>query len=335
MTSLARLDVLVVCRGLARGAAFWVGLAGLASPHPASAQLGVAAKTLTAALADDEATKLGLRWQSTDGHELRISDGTAALLRCTDATTCAKEGEPLPLSTGERSQLVSRLRATELFRVHSSDSDAPNDRTLILSHASTVLGTWRVPRADWPIPPDGYGLADYLDDLRRRISQAAQARKPLAVPQTVEGLRALRLQIQVEPRRRPGGRLQIESGQLRVVPEEGFVPRSPAPRAGTRPLTQDEEQHLLSLLQQARLDDLDRLIEKRDQPAIGDDDGRPLTLHLLPSERATSDPGQARGLRRYVADLERSPAGPLVQQLLSWLTTPLPAPTHSKPRARR
>ena len=81
---------------------------------------------------------------------------------------------------------------------------------------------------------------------------------------------------------------------------------------------------------------------RRAQPAIGDDDGRLATLHLLPAEReaapvAGRKPGsgtsapvapqaaapaaeQPRGLKRYVADLQRSAAAPLISQLVSMLT---------------
>ncbi len=304
--------------------------------QPAWAQTGAAAKALSEALRDDSAAQLDLRWLGEKGQQLHISDGSAGLLHCPESSACTPVGQPLSLSAGERSQLVSRLRASELFGLQSSETAATSDRTLVLSHATRPLGSWRLPRPDWPTPADGYGLAEYLDDLSRRIAQAAQARKPLAVPQTVEALRALRLQLRVEPRRRPGGQLQIEGGMLRVTPEEGFVPRSAPPRPSSRALLPEEEQHLLSLLQQARWDDLDRLVEKREQPAIGDDDGRLLTLHLLPGEKSPADSGQARGLRRYVADVERSPAAPLLQQLMTWLTAPAPAappvPQRSRPR---
>jgi hypothetical protein len=307
-------------------------LGSMAEPK-AHAQVGVAAKALSEALGDESASQLTLRWQTEQGPQLQVEAGVASLLRCADAAGCTPLAPALTLSTGERSQLLSRLRASDLFALQSSESSTSTDRTLTLRHATRPLGTWRLPRADWPTPPDGDGLPDYLDELSRRIAQAAQVRKPVAVPQTIEALRALRLQLRVEPRRRPGGQVQIEAGVLKVTPEEGFVPRSPLPRPSTRTLLPDEEQRLLSLLQQARLDDLDRLIEKREQPAIGDDDGRLLTLHLLPSESSPTDSGQARGLRRYVADVERSPAAPLVQQLMNWLT--VPAATPQRPRARR
>lgn len=323
-SSLSRLCVL----GAALGAAGFLGLQPLAL-----AQDGVATKALTEALRDEAADKLGLTWKTEQGPELRITDGIASLQSCSADTACTQVGQPLTLSAGEKLQLVSRLRASELFSAHSSESPTRSDRTLVLSSATRSLGTWRMPRSEWPTPADGYALPDYLDDLSRRITQAAQQRKPVAVPQTVEALRRLRLQLRVEPQRRPGGLLQIENGTLRITPEEGFVPRSPLPRPSVRQLAPDEEQALLSLLQQARLDDLDRLIEKREQPAIGDDDGRVLTLHLLPSADSPAETGQARGVRRYVTDVLRSPAAPLVQTLLGWLTTSVAtAPQRPQPR---
>lgn len=323
-----------ICRRAGRG---WVGLTvallavgggapGGLSPTPSAAQPlgpGASAKALTEALRDDSAASLRLTWTLAPGQRIEIEAGSASLLRCGDGETraCTAVGATLSLSAGERAQLVSRLRASDLAGLHSSEAAQDSDRTLGLSSGAQALGSWRLPRGDWPTPPDGYGLPDYLDDLGRRIKQASEARKPVAVPRTVEELRALRVQVKLEPRRRPGGLLVIEAGTLRLQPQEGFVPRSPAPRPSGRPLLPAEEQQLLVQLQAAQIDTLEAQVEKRTEPAIGDDDGRLLTLHLMPAEHSPASLGQPRGLQRYVADLRRSPAAPLVDRLVSWLTT--------------
>jgi hypothetical protein len=342
-----------ICRRAGRG---WVGLTvallavGGGVPAPLGPRLsaaqpiavGASAKALTEALRDDSATSLRLTWTLGPGQRLEIDAGSAALLRCGDGepSACTAVGTTLSLSAGERAQLVSRLRASELAGLHSSEAAQESDRALGLSSGARALGSWRLPRADWPTPPDGYGLPDYLDDLGRRIKQASEARKPVAVPRTVDELRALRVQVKLEPRRRPGGLLVIEGGTLRLQPQEGFVPRSPAPRPTGRPLLPAEEQQLLLQLQAAQLETLEAQVEKRAEPAIGDDDGRLLTLHLMPAEHSPAALGQPRGLQRYVADLRRSPAAPLVDLLVSWLTAApaLPEPakaSHRSPSRRK
>lgn len=311
---------------------------GLSCVQPASAReaTGASPATIVELLRDDSAAQLRLSWTLTAGQRLEIEGGAALLLRCSDSesASCANVGAPLLLTAGERAQLVSRLRASELAGLQSSEAAAQSDRVLKLSSGARALGGWRLPRGDWPTPPDGYGLPDFLDDLGRRIQQASEARKPVAVPQTLAELRALRVQIKLEPRRRPGGVLSIEGGQLRLQPQEGFVPRSPAPRPSQRPLVPAEEEQLLARLQQAQLDTLEARVEKRAEPAIGDDDGRLLTLHLLPSEGSPATVGQPRGLQRYVADLRRSPAEPLVELLVSWLTAPSPVAEPGKSSRR-
>lgn len=280
-------------------------------------------KSLAEVLRDDSASGLRLSFSLARGQRLDIEGGTATLLRCPEAVeaACTPVGTPLVLSGGERAQLVSRLRASELAGLQSTETPLPSDRTLTLALRARSLGSWRLPRSEFPVPPDGMALPDFLDELGRRIQQASEARKPVAVPQTLDELRALRLQVKLEPRRRPGGLLVIEGGKLRVQPQEGFVPRNPAPAPSLRGLSAAEEQQLLAALQQAGLDTLDGRVEKRAEPAIGDDDGRVFTLHLLPSEGSSGITGQPRGLQRYVADLRRSSAAPLVELVVSWLTT--------------
>ena len=339
MRSPAGVAVPVGVRWTALGAACWAAFVAPTflgdGPGHVHAQDGVAGRGLADALRDDTAAQLELHWTTGKGQDLHVVSGVATLKSCDEASRCTALGSSLTLSAGQRTQLVSRLRASELFGLHSSEATTTSDRTLLLRYSNRALGSWRLPRADWPTPPDGVGLADYLDDLGRSIEQAAQARKPIAVPQTVEALRALRLQVRIDPHRRHGGQLLLEEGMLRVTPEEGFVPRSPPLRPFVRRLSPTEEQELLSVLQQARLDDLDRLVEKREQPAIGDSDTRILTLHLLPSEKSATDRGQPRGIRRYLADLERSPFAPLVQKLVAWLSEPAASSAPPKLHSRR
>jgi hypothetical protein len=287
---------------------------------------------LSETLRSGEAAALRLTWTSggpsaTAKKKLQIETGQAALLRCDPS--CQPVGAPLKLSVGEQSQLVSRLRAAGLSGLRDGESEA--DRELEVGVGAESPLRWRLPRADWPAPPDGYGLADYLDELGQRIERAAAVRAPVPLPRSVEELRRVRLQLRVEPRNRPGGLLYIEQGKLHVTPEEGSLPRTPRPRPYERPLTEAEEARLLSALQAARLDELDGIVPKRGQPAIGDTDGRLVRLHLMPTDAlpggkvpATSKPAekslyQPRGHERYVADLLRSPAAPLVQELFGYL----------------
>lgn len=306
-------------------------VAASAAPESASAY-----KQLSSALSSEQADAIKVIWTRgapTDGtySRLRIESGRAALERCEPG--CAAVGTPLSLSSGEKSQLVSRLRGAELASLRDTDPSLPVDRLLELAVSGSSVGTWRLPRAEWPTPPDGYGLADYLDDLSKRIERAAQTRPLLPVPTTVAELRGISLKLHLHPRLRPGGTVIIEKGRLRVTPEEGSVARTPRPRPFERPLSSDEEERLLGALLSAKLDELDSAVPKRGQPAIGDDDGRIATLHLLPLDGAAKDAKDAkdqkskavqpRGYERYLADLQRSTAGPLLKQLLTWLVSDL------------
>ena len=75
------------------------------------------------------------------------------------------------------------------------------------------------------------------------------------------------------------------------------------------------------MLFRSDFDRLEETIPVRARPAIGDDDGRLVTLHLLPASKMapTVVPKQPRGLKRYLADWVRSPAEPVVRLLASWL----------------
>jgi len=304
----------------------------LASPVAASAapESASAYKQLTTALSNEQADAIKVTWTRgapTDGtyQRLRIESGRAALERC--EASCAAVGTPLALSAGEKSQLISRLRGAELASLRDSDPSLPVDRQLELQVSGAAVGQWRVPRAEWPTPPDGYGLADYLDDLGKRIERETQKRPLVAIPTTVAELHGVRLKLHLHPRLRPGGVVIIEGGRLRVTPDEGSVARQPRPQPIDRPLASDEEDRLLGLLLGAKFDEIDAAVPKRAQPAIGDDDGRIATLHLLPIDTADKTKSKAsaqpRGYERYLADLQRSPAGPLLKQLVTWLVSDL------------
>lgn len=307
------------------GLALLAPLAASAAPESASAY-----KQLSSALSSEQAEAIKVTWTRgapTDGtySRLRIESGRAALERCEPG--CAAVGTPLTLSSGEKSQLISRLRGADLASLRDSDPSLPVDRQLELAVSGAAVGQWRVPRAEWPTPPDGYGLADYLDDLGKRIERGAQTRPLLPIPTTPSELRGVSLKLHLHPRLRPGGTVVVENGRLRVTPEEGSVARTPRPRPFERPLGSDEEERLVGMLLAARLDEIDAAVPKRAQPAIGDDDGRIATLHLLPLDGAAKDqkskPVQPRGYERYLADLQRSTAGPLLQQLVTWLVSDL------------
>lgn len=294
----------------------------VAFPVAAAPEGAAALQRLNGALVGEQVDALRIVW--TGGvpgggayRRLRIESGRASLERC-DAS-CQPVGAPLKLSGGERAQLISRLRSAELGSLRDSEQGAP-DRQLEVELAGAPIGQWKVARADWPTPPDGYGVADYLDDLGKRIEKGAAARPAVAVPATVAELAGLRLQLRVQPRNRAGGLVVVEAGKLRVTPEEGSLARTPRPRPFERALSSDEQTQLIANLKAARLDELDGLVPKRAQPAIGDEDGRLATLHLMPSDGAAAT-GQPRGYERYMADLGRSPASALVGQLVGFLVT--------------
>lgn len=306
--------------GLSLSLAFSLATAASAVAAPESpAALG----RLNQALVKEQADALRVVWtQGSSGagsyRRLRIESGKAALERC--EASCQPVGAGLTLSGGERAQLISRLRGAELGTLRDSEQDAP-DRQLEVAVAGTAIGAWKVSRAEWPSPPDGYGVADFLDDLSKRIEKGASARPAVAVPSSPAELQGVRLQLRVQPRSRAGGLVVVEAGRLRVTPEEGSLPRSPRPRPFERALTTEEQGQLVAGLQAARLDELDGLVPKRGQPAIGDEDGRLATLHLMPADSGTTTTGQPRGYERYLADLSRSPAGGLLGQLLGFLVT--------------
>ncbi|MFO0576774.1 MAG: hypothetical protein U1A78_22450 [Polyangia bacterium] len=295
---------------------------------------------LRAVLAAGQAGALRLAWtQGADGavKRLLIEGGQARLERC--APDCAQVGAPHPLTAGEQAVILSGLRSLELDSLRSSDEAALADRTLELAVAGTEVGRWQRARSDWPAPPSpsGEGLQPALDELLGRIERAASARRPVAIPQTAAELSGLRLKLQLSPSRQPGGLVIVEAGRVHVIPEEGSLARVPRPREHERPLAPEEEARILAGLKAIDWERIDTQVPRRAQPAIGDDDGRLATLHLLPAEREAapaagrklgsggSTPAQQaaeqpRGLKRYVADLQRSAAAPLISQLVSMLT---------------
>lgn len=301
---------------------------------PARAEGGSPQARLRAALEAGQADSLSLTWsQGADGtgSRLVIEGGQARALRC--APECAAVGKPLPLSAGEKAVVISGLRSLGLESLRSADEVALADRALELSVSGTEVGRWQRPRGDWPAPPSGEGLSQSLDELLLRIERTATARRPVPIPQTTAELAGVRLKLQVSPNKRPGGIVIIEGGSVRVLPEEGSLPRVPRPRAFERPLREDEAAQLLAAVQKAEWDRLEETVPRRAQPAIGDDDGRLATLHLMLADAAPGarvQPSQAaggagaadqpRGLKRYVADLQRSPAAPLLNQLMALLS---------------
>lgn len=293
-----------------------------ALPVAAATEGAAALQRLNRALVGEQVDALRLVW--TGGvpgagayRRLRIESGKATLERC-DAS-CQQVGAALALSGGERAQLISRLRSAELGALRDSEQETP-DRQLEIAVEGAAIGHWKLARADWPAPPDGYGVADYLDELAKRIEKGASARSAVAVPATAAELGSLRLQLRVQPRNRAGGLVVVEAGKLRVTPEEGSLARTPRPRPFERPLSSDEQSQLIANLKAARLDELDGLVPKRGQPAIGDEDGRVATLHLMPADGGSAT-GNPRGYERYLTDLSRSPASALVGQLLGFLVT--------------
>lgn len=331
-----------------------LGPGGSLAPAAAAELPAAVAQRLTTVLQSGQVDALKLVWtmgRQAEAHEqLQLDHGRATLQRCAPQTeaaaapSCQAVGTPLVLTPGQREQLISALRSADLPHLRSADADARAtvDRGLELLNpdSTTPLSRWQLSRSDWPTPPDGYGLAEFFDELGRKLKQTATARQPVPIPTTVAELDALRVQLRLTPRTRPGGLVTIEHGLVRVTPTEGSLPRSPPPRPWERPLSASEGEQLVSALQAAHLDELDQRVPKRAAPAIGDDDGRLATLHLLRAEPvlATLPQGskaerelsrelpatdtvrvEPRGIERYLTDLMRSSAQPLCQKLVALL----------------
>lgn len=340
---------------LAGGVLSWLlGPVG-SEPSVAAAEVPAAvAQRLSSVLQSGQADSLKLTWsmgREAEGREqLQLDHGQAVLQRCSPVTEaaagCQAVGSPLLLTPGQREQLISSLRSADLLHLRSADADVRGaaDRCLDLlgSDSSTPLARWQLARSEWPTPPGGYGLAEFLDELGRKLRQTATARQPVPIPTTVAELETLRVQLRLTPRTRPGGLITIEHGMVHVTPAEGSLPRSPPPRPWERPLSASESEQLVSALTAAHLDELDHRVPKRSAPAIGDDDGRLATLHLWRAEpaptvlAAASKAGgelpaadavrvEPRGIERYLTDLMRSSAQPLCQELVALLLAEPPA----------
>lgn len=334
-----------------------LGLAALAVAVSFSSSLVHAqSETWAAALRPGSGDKLTLTWRqglsSGDFTQLQVANGTAQAQRCTP--DCTPIGKPTPLSEGQKEQLLSGLRSVGMESLRSADeAEMTADRELGLALPGKKARTIALPKNDWPTSSDGQGIATTLDDLLRTLVAKAEARPQVKLPQNADELASLRISLTVTTNKQPGGQLQLEHGTLTIAPEEGSLPRMPKPRPQSRLLSDAEKTQLVQALQGLDLDRLEASIPQRARPAVGDDDGRLLTLHLLPAS-ALPDPiakvakrggavsktaavpaaaqptKQPRGLRRYVADWVRSPAGPAVRLLASWLAIHLPtAPSGS------
>ena len=299
---------------------------------------------------------LALSWRQglLDGEvtQLRIDSGVAKVERCSPA--CQPVGRPLTLTSGQKEQILSGLRSANLVSLRSSDeAEMAADRELTLPLPARSPLRVALPRSEWPTAADGQGVAGVLDDLILKIVQASSVRPVVAVPRTIEELASVKVQLAVTANKQPGGLLSIEHGTLSITPEEGSLARQPRPKASSRLLSAAEQMQLLTALQSLDLDRLEESIPARARPAIGDDDGRLATLHLLPaspigqpiakvaqrggltSAKPAGPPAtlavqkQPRGLKRYMADWVRSPGEPALRLLSSWLLlTPTSVPVH-------
>lgn len=314
-----------------------------------AASASAQSEALQGALRPGAGDALSLSWRQglPDGErtQLSIDAGVAKVERCSPA--CQPIGRPLLLSPGQKEQILSGLRSASLLDLRSSDeAEMTADRELRLSVPTRPPLKLQLPKSEWPLGPDGQGIAGLLDDLILKIVQAGSARPQVTVPRTIEELAELKLQLTVTTQQQPGGVLVIEHGTLSITPEEGSLPRKPRPKPTARLLSPAEQEQLLTVLRLLDFDRLEESIPVRARPAIGDDDGRLVTLHLLPASsvatpsakvagrgslsisKATMTPTQTaptvvpkqpRGLKRYMADWVRSPAEPVVRLLASWL----------------
>ncbi len=305
---------------------------------------------LRAALLAGRADALEVTWTQglpgTEQQRLQIRGGKAQLSRCAPSGPCSDPGAPLVLTAGQRERLLSGLRAAGLQDLRSAGpaDEKSADRALVVVAEGARAGQWQLPRQAWPAPAggDSDGLAAFLDELALRLRRAQAARPPVPIPRTAQDLMQLTLKLRVTPRARPGGVLVVEHGVAHITPEEGTEARVPRPGPWQHQLDAGEVDQLLQAIQAADWEKLEAEVPRREAAAIGDSDGRLCTLHLLPVLDEGAPAGQAgdkvayepRGLSRFVADLQRSPAAPLIDQLLRMLTTPPPRARGSRPPAR-
>ncbi|MDW8282241.1 MAG: hypothetical protein RMK29_11040 [Myxococcales bacterium] len=284
-----------------------------------------------------EGVPLSLQWDMGREGEMRrrllIEGGMARLWRAPAGGELAELGTTATLTAGQRARLLSGLRSVGLATLRSvGPGDPPADRVLTLTVPGSPPLVFRLPRSQWPSPPggDATGLAAFLDALADDLERAATARQPVPVPRTAAELANLQLKLQIRPRELPGGTGGIVRGVAPVGPHQGPRSSSPAPRPFQRRLTQEEIARLLQALADADLDRLDETVPPRAAPALGDADGRLVTLHLLPLPDGTQAERQPRGWARFFQDLRRSPAAPLLEELAALLLAPPPvAPPRS------
>ncbi len=314
-----------------------IGSTGPALADPAGMQ------QLKGALAQGRAEGLVVTWTlgliGTEKQRLVIREGLAQVAHC-PAASCTDAGAASRLTAGQRDRLLSGLRAAGLSSLRGAGPGqiASVDRELRVKAGGNQAGQWSLPRAEWPAPPggDSEGLAAFLDGLYRDLSSAASARHPVPVPRSPADLLELTLKLRLVPRTRPGGVVLIEHGVVSVTPEEGTLPRVPVPVPWQRPLSTEEQARLIEALGAADLYQLEGQVPRREAPAIGDEDGRLATLHLLPLPGGRMESFQPWGCRRFLQDLLRSPAAPLAEQLVALLTPParlLPPPPKGRSRS--
>ena len=320
-------------------------LAALAALFPGRAE--AQNESFTAALSPDAADAVSVAWRHgpQDAPHLlfRYETGKAQLFRC--APTCEPVGlqTPQPLTAGQKEQLLSGLRSLPFSTLRSSDEAAHTDRELSLTLPDRKPWRLALSKGDWPVSDNGEGAATILDEFVRQFLERGGVRQRTTFPHTLAELSKLRISATLTANKQPGGNVVIEAGSIAVTPEEGSVARTPRKKPYLRPLSTQEQSELLRLLTDLDFDALEQAVPQRAQPAIGDDDGRVLTLHLqtasepekqrllvagrgasLPTRLSTTQPRQPRGLRRYVADVRRSKAAPLLSFLGNFLFLQLP-----------
>lgn len=294
---------------------------------------GPAGQRIQEALVRGEGSALQVQWEigrpEAERRRLLVEGGKARLQSCPAAAACSDVGAAA-LSPGQRDRLISGLRAVGLGALRSAgDGDSPPDRALTVTLSGGPPASFKLARSEWPAPPagDSEGVAAFLDELAGKLGRDAVARRPLPVPHSAAELAAVRLKLTVRPKEKPGGTLVLERGVARVTPAEGTVPRTPAPAPFERKLSEAEQEKLAQALAAAELEQLEEAVPRRAAAAIGDSDGRLVTLHLSPPLEGDKEPAyQPRGWERFLADLQRSKAAPLLQELMALLTAPAPRP---------
>lgn len=289
----------------------------------------------TAALRNESADALSLVWRqgkAIDPHvELRIDKGAAALFRCDKE--CVPVGSQTALTPGQKEQLLSGLRALRPTELRSSDEPEQADREIHVFVPAYKPVRLALSVGDFPADASGESLAVTLDEQIRKLFAQSQARPKVTFPHSVAELDELRLLFVVTANQKPGGTLLLEHGVLTITPEEGSIPRKPRKKTEKTTLTENQKGELVKVLSPLDFDQLERAIPQRAEPAIGDTDARVIALHLQtasavpPKNNEVKKPvppspslKQPRGLRRYAADVVRSPAAQAVALLGQYLS---------------